>query len=56
MYARHVTVKGSPEKVDAAVESVRSNVLPILEGCHGRTLPRAALDELVSRSGTPGAG
>jgi hypothetical protein len=35
MYARHVTVHGSPERIDEAVESVRSNVLPVLQGCSG---------------------
>jgi hypothetical protein len=35
MYARHVTVYGSPERVDEAVQSVRDNVLPVLQGCPG---------------------
>ena len=35
MYARHVTVHGSPDQVDEAVQSVRDNVLPVLKGCAG---------------------
>ena len=35
MYARHVTVHGSPDHVDKAVQSVRDNVLPVLQGCAG---------------------
>lgn len=35
MHARHVTVHGSPEKVDAAVASVRDHVLPVLRDCAG---------------------
>ena len=35
MYARHVTVHGSPDNIDAAIESVRNGVLPILQGCPG---------------------
>lgn len=35
MYARHVTVHGSPEKVDEAVRSVRDHVLPVLKDCDG---------------------
>jgi hypothetical protein len=35
MYARHVTVHGSPNRIDKAVESVRNNVLPVLQGCAG---------------------
>ena len=35
MYARHVTVHGSPEHVDDAVQSVRDKVLPVLQGCDG---------------------
>ena len=35
MYARHVTVKGDPSKVDEAVSTVREKVLPILQGCDG---------------------
>jgi hypothetical protein len=37
MYARHVTVHGSPERIDEAVESVRNNVLPVLQACAGRS-------------------
>jgi hypothetical protein len=35
MYARHVTVQGSPDHVDAAVQSVRDNVLPVARSCPG---------------------
>ncbi len=35
MYARHVTVHGSPDRIDEAVQSVRNNVLPVLQGCAG---------------------
>ncbi len=35
MYARHVTVRGSGDNVDAAVQSVRDNVIPVLQGCPG---------------------
>jgi hypothetical protein len=35
MYARHVTVHGSPDRVDQAVQSVREHVLPVLQGCAG---------------------
>jgi quinol monooxygenase YgiN len=35
MYARHVTVRGTPDKVDEAVRSVRENVLPTLQACAG---------------------
>jgi hypothetical protein len=35
MYARHVTVHGSPDRVDQAVESVRNDVLPVLRECAG---------------------
>lgn len=35
MYARHVTVHGSPDHVDEAVRSVRENVLPVLRDCPG---------------------
>lgn len=35
MYARHVTVKGSPEHIDEGVRSVREEVLPILKECNG---------------------
>jgi hypothetical protein len=35
MYARHVTVHGSPEKVGEAVRSVRDHVLPVLKDCDG---------------------
>ncbi len=35
MYARHVTVHGSPEHVDQAIASVRDNVIPVLKECAG---------------------
>jgi hypothetical protein len=35
MYARHVTVHGSPDRVDEAVRMVRDQVLPVLQGCAG---------------------
>jgi hypothetical protein len=35
MYARHVTVRGTPDRVDEAVRSVRENVLPVLQACAG---------------------
>jgi hypothetical protein len=35
MYARHVTVHGSPDRLDKAVLSVRDNVLPVLQRCAG---------------------
>ena len=35
MYARHVTVHGSPDRVDQAVQSVKEHVLPVLQGCTG---------------------
>ena len=35
MYARHVTVHGSPDKVDEAIRSVQEAVLPVLRECAG---------------------
>lgn len=35
MHARHVTVKGSPEKIDEGIRSVQEQVLPVLQGCAG---------------------
>jgi heme-degrading monooxygenase HmoA len=35
MYARHVTVRGSAERVDEGVQSVRDHVFPILRECKG---------------------
>ena len=35
VYARHVTVHGSPENVDEAIRSVREAVLPVLRECAG---------------------
>jgi heme-degrading monooxygenase HmoA len=35
MHARHVTVKGSPERIDEGIRSVREQVIPVLQGCDG---------------------
>ena len=35
MYARHVTVHGSPEHLDEGIASVRDSVLPVLKQCAG---------------------
>lgn len=35
MHARHVTVHGSPDRVDEAVASVRDHVIPVLQDCAG---------------------
>ncbi len=35
MYARQVTVKGSSEKIEEGVQSVRDHVLPVLRECKG---------------------
>jgi hypothetical protein len=35
MYARHVTVRGSADKIDDGVRSVREEVLPVLQECNG---------------------
>lgn len=35
MYARHVTVRGSTEKIEDGVRSVREHVIPVLKGCKG---------------------
>ena len=35
MYARHVTVHGSPDKVDAGIATLRDQVLPVLRECAG---------------------
>ena len=35
MHARHVTVRGSSEKIEQGVRSVREQVLPVLKGCSG---------------------
>ena len=35
MFARHVTVAGSPDKIDEGIRSVREQVLPVLQGCAG---------------------
>ena len=35
MYARHVTVRGSSDKIDEGIRSVREEVLPVLQDCDG---------------------
>ncbi|MDQ3986752.1 MAG: hypothetical protein M3280_09675 [Actinomycetota bacterium] len=35
MHARHVTITGSPDKLDEGIRSVREQVLPVLQGCEG---------------------
>ena len=35
MYARHVTVTGSKEKLEEGIKSVREHVVPVLKGCSG---------------------
>jgi hypothetical protein len=35
VFARHVTIHGSPDKVDEAVQSVKDHVLPALRDCTG---------------------
>ncbi|MGH2786927.1 MAG: hypothetical protein ACRDJV_03325 [Actinomycetota bacterium] len=35
MYARHVTVHGTPGRMDEAVRSVQERVLPVLKECAG---------------------
>jgi hypothetical protein len=35
VYARHVTVRGSGEKIDEGIRSVREQVIPILQQCEG---------------------
>lgn len=35
MYARHVTVTGSADKLEAGIKSVREDVIPVLKGCSG---------------------
>jgi hypothetical protein len=35
MYARHVTVHGSPDKVEEAIRSVQETILPVLRECAG---------------------
>jgi hypothetical protein len=35
MHARHVTVKGSPGRIDEGIRSVREQVIPVLQGCDG---------------------
>ncbi len=35
MYARHVTVRGSADKLEDGVRSVREHVVPVLKECDG---------------------
>ncbi|MBA3728072.1 MAG: hypothetical protein H0W94_02490 [Actinobacteria bacterium] len=35
MYARHVVIHGSPDKIDDGIRSVREKVLPALRECAG---------------------
>jgi len=35
MYARHVTLRGSGDKIDEGIRSVREQVLPVLQQCEG---------------------
>ncbi|HJR46081.1 MAG TPA: hypothetical protein VJ927_10800 [Actinomycetota bacterium] len=35
MYARHVTVTGSAERVEEGIQSVREHVIPALKDCKG---------------------
>ena len=35
MYARHVTVRGSTDKLEEGINSVREHVVPVLKGCNG---------------------
>ncbi|MFP5352739.1 MAG: hypothetical protein ACLGIB_09270 [Actinomycetota bacterium] len=35
MYARHVTVRGSAEKLEDGIRSVREHVIPALKECKG---------------------
>lgn len=35
MYARHVTIKGDPTRLDEAIRTQRDVVLPVLHGCAG---------------------
>lgn len=35
MHARHVTVRGSAEKIEEGIRSVREHVVPILKDCNG---------------------
>ena len=35
MFARHVTVRGSADKIDEGVRSVENDVLPVLRECDG---------------------
>jgi heme-degrading monooxygenase HmoA len=35
MYARHVTVQGSPDRVDDAIRALKERVLPALRECEG---------------------
>lgn len=35
MFARHVTVHGSPERIDEGIRVQRENVVPVLRECDG---------------------
>lgn len=35
MYARHVTVRGSADKLEDGIRSVREHVVPVLKECKG---------------------
>lgn len=35
MFARHVTVHGSPDRIDEGVRIQRENVVPVLRACMG---------------------
>ncbi len=35
MYARHVTVRGSGERIDEGVLAIREQVIPVLRDCKG---------------------
>ncbi len=35
MHARHVTVRGSADKIDEGIRSVQEEVLPVLQQCEG---------------------
>jgi len=44
MYARHVTVKGDPERMDDVVRTQRDVVLPVLRDCEGFRAQLVLLD------------
>jgi hypothetical protein len=35
MYARHVTVRGSGERIEEGVRAIREHVIPVLKECNG---------------------